>query len=412
VIVRGLLRELRHADLSFGQAKAEIPPNSAGGSTWSGVFVNEDQALRLLTVWACVSLISDTISTLPLGTFRDQGAARVRVADPPWLEEPVQGMDRVEWLGRELVSLLLRGNAYARIVERDGRGFARQMLPLHPDDVQPRRGLAGRVIYKVAGEEVEPVDMIHIRGLTLPGSRHLEGLSPVGYAAQTIGTALAAEEYGARFFSEGAQPAGLLKSDQKIDDGVAAKMQERWMESHGNRHRKPAVLGGGLEWQSISLKPEEAQFLATIKAKHAQITGLYRVPPHLISDVERSTSWGSGIEEQNLQFATFTDGPWLIRLERALSKLLPRPIYLKFNLAAFLRGRLTERYRAYLMGRQGGWLSIDDVRVLEEMAPLPDGKGQDYLQPLNYAPIPQGGGQPGLEGPSMFVQPDDEADDE
>lgn len=399
MIVRTLVRELRHADLSFGQATAEIPPNSSISSTWAGVFVNEDQALRLLTVWSCVSLITDIITTMPIGSFRDRGAARIRTTDPSWLEEPLDGMDRVEWLGRVLASDLLRGNGYARIVERDRLGFARQMLPLHPDEVKPTRRIDGRAVYKVAGEDVEPFDMIHIKGLTLAGKHHLEGLSPVGYAAQTIGTALAAEEYGARFFSEGAQPAGVLASDQKIDDDVAKAMQARWLEAHGNRHRKPAVLGGGLKWESISLKPEEAQFLDTIKAKHTQIAGMYRVPPHLISDVERSTSWGTGIEEQNLQFLTFTLGPWIVRLERALSKLLPRPQYVKFNLAALLRARLSERFRAYLMGRQGGWLSIDDVRALEEMSPLPDGKGTDYLQPLNYAPIPADG-EPVRDGQS------------
>jgi len=390
-LIGRFVRELRHMDPTFGVATAEIPPNSSTGSTWAGVFVNEDQALRLLTVWSCVSLITDTTSTLPIGTFRDQGTARVRIPDPSWLEEPVSGMDRVEWLGRVLASDLLRGNGYARIIERDRLGYARQLLPVHPDEIFPRRRMSdGALVYKVSGEsrDVDPVDVMHIKGLTLPGARQLEGLSPVGYARQVIGTALAAEEYGARFFSEGAQPAGILKSTEAIDDDVAKRMQERWLESHGSRHRKPAVLGGGLEWQSISLKPEEAQFLETIKAKHSQIQGLYRVPPHLVSDVERSTSWGSGIEEQNLQFATFTLGPWIVRLERALSKLLPRPQYLKFNLAGLLRGRLTERYNAYLKGRQGGWLSIDDVRALEEMAPLPGGKGTDYLQPLNYAPIP------------------------
>lgn len=395
------LRELRHIDPTFGVSTAQVPPNSWGGGTWAGVFVSEEQALRLTTVWACVSLIADSVSALPLAAFREDGAARVRVQDPPWLEEPVAGMDRVEWLGRMMVSLLLRGNAYTLVVDRDGLGFPTQLLPLHPDEVQPQRDSAGRLVYRVGGDLLPPADVLHVRGLTLPGTRALEGLSPIGYARQTIGTALAAEEFGARFFGDGAHPSGILKTEQAIDEETARRYQERWMEAHGGRHRRPAVLGGGLEWQPISLKPEEAQFLETIKAKHSDIAGFYRVPPHLISDVERSTSWGSGIEEQNLQFAQFTLGIWITRLERALSKLLPRPRYVRFNLAALLRARVSERYRAYLMGRQGGWLSIDDVRALEEMPPLPDGRGQDYLQPLNYAPIPPADERPDVtKGPS------------
>lgn len=383
------IRELRHLDASFGASLAEIPPNSALGGTWAGVPVSPEGALRVTTVWACVSLISDAISMLPLGVFRARGPARVPAPEPAWIEEPVEGMDRVEWLGRLMVSLLLRGNAYALIVSRDRLGFPTQFLPLHPDEVRPRLAADGRVSYEVHGHgSFAAADVLHIRGLTLPGQRHLEGLSPIGYARQTIGTALAAEEFGARWFGDGGHPSGILVAEGKIDEDLARRYQQMWLESHGQRHRKPAVLGSGLKWQPITITPEESQFLETIKAKHSDIAGFFRVPPHLISDVERSTSWGRGIEEQGLQFVQFTLGIWLVRLERALSKQLPRPRYVKFNVSGFLRGRQLDRYQAYLMARQGGWLSIDEVRALEEMAPLPEGKGEDYLMPLNYAPIP------------------------
>jgi HK97 family phage portal protein len=392
-------RNLRHIDPTFGSQAAKIPPPGAAGGTFAGVYVDEHQALRMTTVWACVSLIADAISILPAGVFRQDGQARVRMPDPPWLAEPVPGIQWHEWVHRTIVSLLLRGNAYCLIVERDGLGYPASFEQLHPDEVTELVDRRGRVRYRVAGVgELDPVDVLHIRGLTLPGRFEVRGLSPIGYARQTIGTALAAEEFGARFFGEGAHPSGVLTTDGPMDKETAQRFQKEWMELHGQRHRKPAVLSGGLKWQPISLSPEESQFLATIDAKAADIAGFFRVPPHLIGDVDRSTSWGSGIEEQGLQFVVFTLGAWIVRVERALSALLPKPRYLRLNVSAFLRGRTLERYQAYLMGRQGGWLSIDDVRALEEMPPLPDGRGTDYLQPLNYAPIPPGGGVTQVQG--------------
>lgn len=391
MIVRSLLRQFRHADPTFGVNQARIPSNGEGWTSWAGVSVTEMQALQQLTVWSCVALTTDVIATMPVGTFRGVGPDRIPIANAPFLEEPFPNMDRVEWLTMELVSILLRGNAYARVIERDRLMYPTQLLPMHPDEVQPRLNkLTGQLEYKVAGEAkpLDPVDVFHVKGLTLPGKRMIKGLDPIAYARQTIGTALAAEEYGARFFGESATPSGYLSSDKPIGDDTAKDMQARWMAAHGNRHRKPAVLGGGLKWETITINPEESQFLATIKAKRGEIAGFFRTPPHLVGDVDRSTSWGSGIEEQNLMWITIGLGTWIVRFERAFTRITPRGQYVKFNLAGLLRGRLLDRYRAYLMGRQGGWLNIDEIRALEELPPLPEGRGQDYLMPLNYAPIP------------------------
>ena len=394
MIIRSALRQLRHADPTFGASQAQIPGPTDGWSTWSGVPVDERTALQQITVYSCVSLICDVISTLPVGVFRDEGPARIPVARPRLVTEPFEGVEWTEWIGQELLSMLLRGNSYALVTERDALGYPSQLEPLHPDDVRPKRDKSsGRVLYRVTGEkkDLTDFDVFHVRGMKLPGIRHVEGLSPISYARQTIGTALAAEEYSSRFFAEASVPPGYLKTEQALNEEDAKRFQQMWMQAHGNRSRKPAVMGGGLTFETISLKPEDTQFLATIKATRSMICGFYRTPPHLVADVERSTSWGSGIEEQNLTWITIGLGPDIVRFERAISRILPRPRYLKFNLAGLLRGRLTERYRAYLMARQGGWLSIDDVRALEEMAPLPEGKGTDYLTPLNFQAIPAGG---------------------
>lgn len=386
--------ERRHGGLSGTSYLSKIARGAGAG--WSGVPVTERSALQQSTVFSCAGLLAETLAQLPVGAFRGVGPTRQQIADPPLLTEPYVDMTIDEWIGAGSLSTLLRGNFYGEVVDRNGMGFPTQIEPLHPDECWPLRE-DGFVRYKVAGRSgtLARGDVFHLKGLTMPGSvRSLKGLSPLEYMANTIGTALAAEEFGARWFGESAMPSGILSTEESIDQDEATEMQGRWEESHGGRHRRPAVLGNGLKWQPLSLTANEAQFLETIKAKREEICGFYRVPPHMVGMVDKSTSWGSGIEEQMLGFVTFSVGIWVIRWERALSRLLPKDQYVKFNLAGLLRGRLSQRYQAYLQGRQGGWLSIDDIRALEDLPPLPDEKGGDYLQPLNYAPIPEGGGPP------------------
>jgi HK97 family phage portal protein len=379
-------------------ALEQIVGSRAGFATYAGVPVNEDSAMRHLTVWACVSLIADAIAMMPLHTFASGTVSNgevelpTRVPDPTVVDQPHPEMTRSEWHVRMLWSVLVRGNAYGEVVERGARSIPTIIEPIHPDEVRIERDADGLLVYVVgrSRRRVPAFDMIHVRGLVVPGSVY--GLSPIDYARQVIGTGLAAIEYGARFFSEGAVPPGILRTEQKLDIDTATDYQNRWEEAHGHRSRKVAVLGGGLDYQAVQLSPEASQFLATQELSRGQIAGFYRVPPHLIGDVDRSTSWGTGIEEQGHQFVTFTLGPWLRRFEDAWKIALGGNLYARYSTAALLRGRLTERYTAYTMARQGGWLNIDEIRALEELGPLEDDKGTDYLQPLNYAPIPPGGG--------------------
>jgi HK97 family phage portal protein len=383
---------------SFGPIDPNgIPRNSMVAQTWSGTAVSERTALQQIAVWACVSLIADTVSALPIGAFRKVGPTRVEVnPTPSLLLQPYAELDIGEWLSQLLVSLLLRGNAYGWIYGRDGLGFATDVMPLHPDAVRPQRNSAGRIEYYVtssydgllgpgpgpkAGKVIADTDMVHMRGLMLPGTR--VGLSPIEYARQGLGLAMAAEEFGARFFGDGASPSSILETPNEIDGKAARRMKADWVRAHGQRHREPAVLSGGVTWKSVSLAPEEAQFLETRKFQTAEIARLFRVPPHLIGDVDKTTSWGTGIEEQALGWITYGLGTWITRFERSLSALTPRGQYARMNVASLLRGRTLERYDTYLKGRNGGWLSVDEIRALEDMAPVPDGKGTDFLQPLN-----------------------------
>lgn len=365
-----------------------------GWTTWAGVSVTERSALQLLTVYSCVSLISDTISTLPIGRFRKVEGAPQRLPDAPWMVKPHAEWEWNEWLGAGMYADLLLGNAYAEVIDRDTVGVPIQMQPLHPDECEPVRRdgqLKYRVARKGGRETLDPINILHVRGLRAPGVNSLKGLSPIEHARQAMGLGLAAQEFGARFFGDGANPSGVLSVPKDLKPEDAKRYKELWKETFGQRTRDPAVLGGGMEWKAISITPEEAQFLETRGFVRTDICGFFRVAPHMIAIVEKSTSWGSGIEEQVLGFIMFTLQPWIERWEAKLSALLPRPQYVKFNLAGLLRGRLLDRYKSYLTGRQGGWLCIDEIRAKEDMAPLPDGKGQDYLTPLNFGPIPPGG---------------------
>jgi HK97 family phage portal protein len=371
-------------------------PPRRGIATWAGVPVNDWTMLNLQSVWSCVSLLSDTQAMLPVAGFSMDGDVRVKLrSQPRLLQQPHSEMDVVEWLGRNMHSMLTRGNAYNRIEERDGFGYPLQLRPLTPQGVYPRRSKdTGMIEYVIEGEKV-PVpadDILHIKAMTPPGSRALEGLSPLQFARQTIGLGLAMLEFGARWFGDGTAPSGVLKSEQKLDKASADSYRDDWVEHHGDRSRGPAVLGMGLEWKPISVTPEESQFLASRAFSRTEIAGWYRVPPFMIGDATHPSAWGSGIEELGLQYVTYTMGIWIARLESALTRCIPNGQYAKFNVASLLRGRTLDRYEAYLKARQAGWLCADDIRTLEEMPPVPNGEGQIY------APLPPGTATPAEPG--------------
>lgn len=385
-------RPRRADDLQEGH---ELIPPRSGIVSWAGVPVTERIALQQVTVWACAALITDSIAMLPIDNFRGVGPTRQPVDPPaPLLQRPHAEMDLVDWISRLVYSAVMRGNAYGWIIERDQLGFARQIMPLHPDEVWPRRNKrSGRIEYEILGEKgrVAAFDMLHVRGMTLPGSNSVAGLNPIEYVRQAVGLSLGVAEFGARFFGDGGHPSGVLEAEgtAKVSEDDAKRYQDMWLEAHGQRHRKPAVLGGGLKWKPISIAPNEAQFLETRKYSRSEIAGFFRVPPHMIGDVERSTSWGTGIEEQSLGFVTFTLGIWLVRFERAISALLPRNQYARFNVGALLKGRLLEQAQAFLLARQGGWRNVDEIRALLDLPPVPDGSGQVFSQPLNWGPLPR-----------------------
>jgi HK97 family phage portal protein len=178
----------------------------------------------------------------------------------------------------------------------------------------------------------------------------------------------------------------VLETDSELTEDQVLLTQKSWISSHGGR-RRPAVLSGGFKWKPITITPEESQFLETRRMQVSEIARLFGIPPHMIGDVEKSTSWGTGIEQQSIGFVTYTLRPWLTRIESALSRQLPGQQFVRFNVDGLLRGDTKSRYESYRMGIDGGWLNPDEVRALEDRPPIPDGTGQKFRQPMNFGPL-------------------------
>lgn len=372
----------------FGiQFEDENIPRPSEVDAVDGRPVSEDLALQLIAVYACVSLIADASAMLPLHAYRNlAGGGREKVRPQPALVDnpDYESGTRYDWTQRVITSLLLRGNFYGLVTAwRGDRPL--QVRPIHPDMVRRvTRDQGDRLAYEMHEGPVryrftEGGDLIHIPGFVRPGE--FQGVSPISAGAAGIAGAKATDEFGRRWFSDGAHPSGVLETpEEDLGDEAAKKLRSSWLKAHNNR-RYPAVLTGGIQWKPIQISPDESQFLETRRFNINEIARLYRVPPHLISDVDRSTSWGTGIEEQGLGFVTYTLQPWLTRIELALSELLPPPQYVKFNPGALLRGRTKDRYAAYAIARNWGWLSVNDIRELEDLPPIDE--GDVYLQPLN-----------------------------
>ena len=290
--------------------------------------------------------------------------------------------------------LLLTGNAYAQII-RNARGEVVALYPLMPDRVTVDRDSQGRLYYryykssddapevgkaKQADIVFAPTDILHVLGLGYDG---LVGYSPIAMAKNAVGLAMAAEEYGAKFFANGAAPSGVLEHPGTIKD--PERIRQSWQSTFGgsSNSNKIAVLEEGLKYTPIAISPEQAQFLETRKFQINEIARIFRVPPHMLADLEKSSF--SNIEQQSLEFVKYTLDPWVIRWEQAMNKSLlldseKRTVFTKFNVDGLLRGDYASRMTGYATARQNGWMSANDIRELENLDRIPAELGGDlYL---------------------------------
>lgn len=384
----GPLRRLeRRASALSSREVWERDVETSARATASGERVNPDRARTVVAVWACQSLIADGVSSLPIDTFRKlkKKGKRLQLDNPSWLDSPNPFETPFTFWHKVVISLVGEdGNAFIRTV-RDEKNVIRSMYAVDPACVQIDEDSAVP-LYRVDAEEFNETEMIHIPAFALAGKRR--GISVIDHAREAIGLALAAEEYGARFFSQGTTMSGVVEHPGKPSPGEVAILGKMLKKGHAGLKNSHAVgiLTGGANWKNISVTPEQAQFLETRRFQNLEIAKLYRVPPHLIDPTVQS-SWGKGVEEQNAFFATFTLVPWLTRIEQAINKLLPGGNYVKFNINALLRAKLSERYAAYVTAVNSGILSLDEVRALEDFEPIPGGKGKAHFRPSNLMEV-------------------------
>jgi HK97 family phage portal protein len=361
------------------------------GPTTSGKSVNEFTAMQTTAVYSCVRILSEALASLPLHLYRYKEGGKERVYDHPLYhllhDEPNSEMTSFVFRETLMSHLLIWGNAYAQVI-RDGAGRVVGLYPLLPNKVEVGRDKSGEIFYTYARTSDEnpnfkdygtvvlrKQDVMHIPGLGFDG---LVGYSPIAMAKNAVGMTLACEEYGASFFANGANPGGVLEHPGVLKD--PKKVRDSWNEVYrgANNAHKVAVLEEGMKYQQIGIPPEEAQFLETRKFQINEIARLYRIPPHMVGDLEKSSF--SNIEQQSLEFVKYTLDPWVIRWEQALQRslLLPKEkteYFIKLNVDGLLRGDYQSRMSGYSIGRQNGWLSANDIREMEDMNSIPEDEG-------------------------------------
>lgn len=414
-----------------------------GWDSAAGMAVTPETAMRLAAVFACIRVRSESLAACPLVVYkRLPNGGKVRAPEHPLYQvlhnSPNQWQTSMEWVEMMQAHVDLRGNAFSQIIPGP-RGAIDQLIPLHPDLVQVYRLPNGKLKYQVRSRFEGEVhwytqdEIFHLRGLSSDG---LVGLSPIAIQRETMGTGLGMQDYAGRFFANDATSSTWLEHPGRFkDDAARQKFTDNWQKAStgGNRH-KTKVLEDGLKLHQVGLSNKDSQFLEATQANAEQICGVYRVPPHKIAILSRSTN--NNIEHQGIEFVTDAIQPAATRWERRINTDLIDPIsgalgeggeyFAEFIVGGLLRGDMKSRYDAYAIGRNWGWLCPDTICEFEGMNPLPDGKGgQEYLRPLNMVPSgtvylpsmatdvpdPLDNPAPGNDNPDK-TPPPDEPDDE
>lgn len=345
--------------------------------TDAGVTVTERTALQLSAVWACVSLITDLIASMPMDTYaKGRLGVPVAVQDqnlPNIVVSPsLRGLTRREWTAQALHGGLMRGNAFGVVVaDRNGFADAAEWVAYDEMSVEEINSLAPPR-YRLSGQSIPMDKVLHLRSNLVPGS--VVGLSPIELQAQTLGIGLAAQKFGAQWFGQGAHPSALLTTEHPLKPEQADLMKVRWIAALKGK-REPAVMGAGIKYTPVQVTPNESQFLETIQANVADIARIFKVPVELIGGAaEGSSVTYANREERGLDLLAFTIQPWMTKLEDLISGLLPPGMFVKFNVDAMLRVDLITRFQAHAIALQNHFETLDEVRALENRAPLNNGE--------------------------------------
>ena len=410
VIIMGILKSLfRSRDKPQNTLTAEDYPFLLGPRSTSGKIVTDQTAMRITAVYACVRVLAESVAGLPLHLYRyvDENK-KVKAVDHHLYQlmhdEPNPEMTSFILRETMMTHLGLTGNAYAQKIY-NGKGELIGIYPLNPNKMTVTRDQAGRLKYIYTRDKDELLfntqptvilsadDVLHIPGLGFDG---LIGYSPIEMARNAIGMAMSAEEFGSKFFENGASPSGVLEHPSTLKDPT--KLRKSWQETFGGSQNsgKVAVLEEGMTYKPISVSPEQAQFLETRKFQINEIARIYRVPPHMIGDLEKSSF--SNIEQQSLEFVMYTLNPWVVRWEQSLTRSLLTDkekkdgYFFKFNVDGLLRGDYASRMNGYATARQNGWMSANDILRLEDQDLIPADQGGDlYLVNGNMVPLNNAG---------------------
>jgi HK97 family phage portal protein len=385
--------------------------------------VTPESAIRFSAVYGCVKVISETLASVPLVVYRRRGdGGKDKAKEHPLyrlLRTKPNNMKTSGLEFREMLTahVLLWGNGYAQIL-RNSMGEPTELYPMHPSRVTPDVSEEGRLIYRVRAQQgperiLQADEVFHIRGYRDQG---LSGLSPIAAFRQAVTLGLSLESFGSNFFDGGAFPAGVLEYDGALSDEAKKNLRESWQNLYGGQHRgkKVAVLEAGLKWKPMGIPQSDAEFLATRRFQVEEIARIYRVPPHMLGDLTRSTF--SNIEQQSIDFVTYTMLPWFKRWEEAISRDFlngdDSEIYTEFLVDGLLRGDTLSRFQAYGLGRQWGLYSINDIRLKENLNPIGP-EGDVYLSPLNMVPAGQESAPAAQSSPTAPApEPDDDNEDE
>jgi HK97 family phage portal protein len=377
--------------------------------------ITVEAAEAIATMFSCNRVICETVGSMPCHLYQRIGDGKKQRADKHPLyriirRRPNSHQTPIEFFEYMQRSLGLRGNAYAKIVRR-GNAQVESLEPLHPDSVKVLVSDDGlnSVSYEYMNPKRQKVvyDSSEILHLKICSDDGFRGRSIIDISSQVFRTANATETYTEKLFTNTARPSGILKMSQAgLKKDQIDRLKKDWNDAYSGQNNigKTVILEAGMDWQALGLTNEQLQLIEQQKFSSTEICRLWRMPPHLVGDLEKATF--SNIEQQALEFMTFTMVPWMVRWEQALMKLLKESeeetFYFEFQPANFLRGDLQSRYNAYNVGRNGGWLSVNEIRDLENMNAIEvsDDPGNQYLMPLNM----------GIMGKENIAEQGNEAD--
>ena len=355
-------------------------------TTNSGTYVTQDDSLKIGTVYACVRLIADTIASLPVDSYIRQDGVRLQYRPRPvWLDSPDIGVTKDDHFQQVLVSLLLNGNSFTRII-RDEEGEVLALSVLNPQFTEVRRDANGRLFYVYsARDRIEDVDMIHVKDLCLPGE--LRGKSRIDLVKENLGLARALEEFAARFFGQGSQTSGIIQFPGNLSREQAKNLVDAFEDGHKGlrRSHRPGILFGGATFEKTGVNPNESQFIESRQFAVEEIARIFRVPPSMIGVTTPGAQSYASVEANQLHFLQHSLSPYLSKIESEYSVLLAGRAFIRFTVAGLLRGDIAARNASYAQGLNNGYMSVNDVRRLEDMSPITG--GDVYRVPLTNIDI-------------------------